>query len=465
MFLTYKHNPLHKSMIILGFSMLFFTSCKKFLDKKAVSSFNTPTDLQDLQEILDYAPIMNERLTPSFGESSADVYFLLQSDYDRLSSRDQKVYIWVPADYDYQNDWSESYAGVYNANYCLETINGISLNAENEAQWKNVKGSALFYRAHNFLNLLWNYSKAYDEATSGTDLGIALRTSSDFNQPSIRSSVAEGYSKIISDIKESLQFLPATPIHKYRPSRPAAFALLARAYLSMRKYDSAFKYSDLTLQMQNSLIDYKNSSDPDIAFPFSSTSPPFVRFNRETIFYSEMNTLSPLLSANRARIDSNLYLSYESNDFRKSAFFRINGSYQRFKGSYTANGGTFFTGIATDEVFLMRAECYARSGNRAAALNDLNTLLSKRYNSSFVPVNTPDNNTTLDRILLERRKELLFRGLRWMDIKRLNKEGANIILKRYINGQNYLLQPNANYYALPLPSDIVNMTGMAQNPV
>jgi len=56
------------------------------------------------------------------------------------------------------------------------------------------------------------------------------------------------------------------------------------------------------------------------------------------------------------------------------------------------------------------------------------------------------------------------RGLRWMDIKRLNKENRNITIKRLIGGQEFTLSPNANYYALPLPNDIIQLTGMQQNP-
>jgi starch-binding outer membrane protein, SusD/RagB family len=63
----------------------------------------------------------------------------------------------------------------------------------------------------------------------------------------------------------------------------------------------------------------------------------------------------------------------------------------------------------------------------------------------------------------ERRKELTMRGLRWIDIKRLNKEGAGIVLKRLIGDKTYTLQPNDPRYALPLPADIILNTGMQQN--
>jgi hypothetical protein len=51
-----------------------------------------------------------------------------------------------------------------------------------------------------------------------------------------------------------------------------------------------------------------------------------------------------------------------------------------------------------------------------------------------------------------------------MDVKRLNKEGASIIMTRSVNGTIYELAPNSAGYALPIPEDIVNLTGILQNP-
>src|SRR5258705_9700477 len=191
---------------------------------------------------------------------------------------------------------------------------------------------------------------------------------------------------------------------------------------------------------------------------------PFKKFNAETIFYSEMGQTNNIAHPVFGKIDTVLYAQYDTNDLRKTAFFILDNGYQKFKGSYTQNIGTFFTGISTAEMYLTRAECYARAGLKGPALEDLNLLLSNRYKASFVPVQAATANDALTRILLERRKELVMRTLRWIDIKRLNKSGANIILTRVMGGQTYTLLPNADYYALPLPTDIINLTGMPQNP-
>ena len=64
----------------------------------------------------------------------------------------------------------------------------------------------------------------------------------------------------------------------------------------------------------------------------------------------------------------------------------------------------------------------------------------------------------------ERRKELAFRTLRWNDIKRWNLEGDDLVLSRTINGETTVLQPNSLRYALAIPEDVIERSGLQQNP-
>ncbi len=112
----------------------------------------------------------------------------------------------------------------------------------------------------------------------------------------------------------------------------------------------------------------------------------------------------------------------------------------------------------------MRAECHARLGHAAQALNDLNTLLRHRWKAgTHIPVQESDPQKLLALILDHRREELPFRGLRWTDLRRLNKGGNSRTLVRNLNGNSYSLEPGNNRYTLPIPNDIIGMTGMLQN--
>ncbi len=311
-------------------------------------------------------------------------------------------------------------------------------------------------RAKAFLQAVNIWSPAYDAATAQTDMGIPLRLNTDFNEPATRPSVQQTYDQLLTDFKEAIPLLPVTPVHPARASKPAVYGLLARAYLSMRKYPKAGEYADSALQLNSALLDYNNLN--------ASATFPVPPFNAEILLWNTAFQL-PLVQA-YAKVDSILYRSYAANDCRKTVLYSINADGSiAFKGTYIATNGAQFTGIATDEIYLMRAEAFARAGNTSAALTDLNTLLQKRMKTgTFVPVTASSPAAALTLVINERRKELPFRGIRWMDIKRLNREDAAITLTRFINNTMYKLLPNEPRYALPIPEYVISISGMPQNP-
>ena len=437
---------------------LFLFSCKKYLDKKPDQELVIPSTLFDLQALLDNHSNMITKGV-SWGEASADNYYISDVVYQTSITESQELYTWQLKKYNrYPNDWANLYIPVYYSNLVLEILPDISKTVINAEAWDNVKGTSLFHRSRSYLHGSFLFANAWDNATAATDYGMVLRNTTDFNLPSVRASLHETDNQLIADFKEAATLLPDNPVHVIRPSKAAAYGYLARAYLSMRKYDSCFKYANLALQIKNSLMDYNK-----IQVSASSTRT-FTRFNEEVVFQSQITFSLPSFSTSRARVDSILYLSYDANDLRKKLFFLPQSDGYRFRGTYDGFND-FFNGLATDELYLMRAESRARTGDANGAMDDLNTLMVKRWKAgTFIPfvANTPAK--ALKIILEERRKELLFRGLRWMDIKRLNKEGADIQLTRKVQGNIFTLAPNDKRYALPLPDDLVTTFGIPQNP-
>lgn len=442
---------------ILPIYIVLCSGCSKFLDSKPDKQLAVPSTLQDLQALLDNNSVMNK--SASLGIGSADDYYLTDANWASLESpADQQTYIWGDeVIYDNAtNDWETDYQIVYTANTILESLNTISISDINKKNWENIKGSALFFRALAFHDLSTIWSVSYDSLTAGTDLGIPLRLSSDFNEKSVRSTVKDSYSQILEDLMAALPLLPQNVTWPTRPSKQAAYGLLSRIYLAMRNYKMSLLYADSCLAINSNLMDFNNLS--------LRASYPISRFNSEVIFHSSI--LQPALLGNsRAFTDSNLYNMYGSNDLRRDVYFKTIGSeIHSFKGSYNQSN-ILFSGIATDEIILNKAECNVRLGNINDAMNNLNTLLINRWRSgTFVPISSiSDSQQALNLVLEERRKELVMRHTRWMDIKRLNKEGKIIIPKRFLNGQFYQLEPNSPKYALPIPIYVVQLSGIQQN--
>lgn len=440
----------------LLFLSLTFSSCKKFLDAKPDKKLVVPSNTTDLQAVLDNTNILNAYY-PYFVEIGCDDYFITTADWLARTASEKNGYIWGSDVFNESpnNDWSFPYAVVYNANVVLDELKDLGASAGKQQDIDNVRGEALFFRSFAFYNLLQVFAKPYSADSADLQWGIALRLNSNFNEPTVRATLKQSYDQLIGDAKEAVGLLPATQSLKTRPSKTAAYALLARTFLSMSDYVNAGLYADSALQLNNSLLDY------NILKP--SDARPLPLFNTEDIFHSIFITTNSINIL--SKVDSVLYHSYDSNDLRLKLFFKNNndGTFS-FKGSYDHSSRSF-NGFATDEMFLIRAECFARAENISAAMNDLNTLLVKRWKTgTFIPFTAIDKNDALNQILGERRKELLMRGLRWPDLRRLNKEPQfAITLTRFVDNQVYYLYPNDSRYVFPIPNLIIQMTGIPQN--
>src|SRR5690606_25537193 len=103
-------------------------------------------------------------------------------------------------------------------------------------RYREIKGAAYFFRAWHFFNLLQVYSAPYDSQTANTDLGIVLKLSADVNEHVRRSTVEMCYAQILDDLEYATSLLPPTSFVASRPNLAAAYALLARVYLSRFDY-------------------------------------------------------------------------------------------------------------------------------------------------------------------------------------------------------------------------------------
>ena len=454
-----------KPLKILYFLMnlifiLLNVSCKKeWLNGKPNQSLTIPSTVADYQALLDNSEVMNQNYSSLYMLGDGDFY-VSDTRYNGLTPPEMGAYIWSDTKDFYggeQNyDWQATYTIVLNANVVLDGLNTISVNSQNLNTYNNAKGSALFYRSLCFYTLAQEFCKPYNSLTSNNDLGLPLRTSANINIALSRSSVQQTYDQLIGDLLTAVPLLPVSQSHITRPSKAAAYGLLSRVYLSQNNYGKALLYADSSLQINNKLMDFNNLS-ASAAFPIS-------RFNNETLFYYDLGEWLAFRQT-RLIVDSNLYKSYNGNDLRSKIYFVAESSGYSFKGSYDGDQ-LLFGGLATDEMYLNRAESFARTGNITAAMSDLNTLLKSRWltgtYNTLVAANAGD---ALALILTERRKELCFRGLRWTDLRRLNTDTRfQTTLTRFVSGQSYSLIPNSPKYVLPIDDYEIQIGGLQQNP-
>lgn len=457
-------------LLLLILNSVLVLSCHKndFLGKTPNSSLLIPSTLTDFQSLLDNDQVMG--FVPALGELSADNYFMDDALWQTTGNRVQNAYIWKPDIFDgdgSDEDWNNPYQQVYYSNVVLDGLVDIKTDNSNFDTWNSVKGQALFTRAFALYNVAQVFAPVYDGVTAAIDSSIPLRLTQDVQAQTTRSTMKQTYDQITGDLRVASNLLPAnvSMTNINRASRPAAQALLARVYLSMRKYDSAEIYADSVLLTNTGLLDYNNYSSSRSAIPFSRQNTEIL-YQASFVNYASFSQVLTGYGYSGCYIDSTLIHSYQPDDLRPGLYYYLAGVKDSFglKGSYA--GSLFpFGGLATDEIYLIRAECRARDNNKSGAANDLNALLVNRWKTgSFTGYDFITAQEALDTVISERRKELPFRGLRWSDLRRLNKEGANITLFRKINGGIDSLAPNSKLYVLPIPPDVLLLGGISDNP-
>lgn len=441
--------------VILGLGIIL-SSCERYLDLKPDKSQVVPATLQDCQALLNNG--INGEFLPQAVEVSSDDYVLNSSGFNTMSLEDRQTSIWQ-ADAQVQfGNWSGPYKRIQVANQILETLSKITPSVSQQTEWSRINGAALLLRSMSFFSLAQAFTLPYDPAAADQELGIPLKLTPSLSEAISRGTVQQTYDRILTDLQEAVTLLPDRQPSDISsrtipmPVRAAAQAALARVYLSMGDYPNALLHADACLQRYSTLIDYKDL-DADSYVPLEA-------YNAEVLYSYHSGGNVPF---GNGRILPAIYQMYVTDDLRKDIFFgpditepfAFTGSYQPYN---------IFAGLATDEVYLIRAECRARAGNTTLAMADLNLLRSKRWDNNFTPLVAATAQEALDLIIAERRKELVYRGLRWFDLRRLNKDPRYAVtLTRTIDGQMYTLPPNDLRYALPIPREVLEREDLPQN--
>lgn len=432
--------------------MVFFCGCSKFLDEKPSQKLATISTKEDLWALLNNENIFNSMSL--VGEDLSDNYYLMEDTWNSIANiSTRNKYTWEVSEND-DIAWSMLYLRVYYANVVLE--NALAIKAKlGDKDFREISGTAKFYRSLSFFELMTLFSLPYIGNENSDKLGISLRLSADIDKKFPRSSIKECYEKIIADLKESEDELPALTSIKTRPSKLAVKALLARIYLSIGNYDEAFEFSRRVLEERSDLLDYSKIN--------GEVETPFKRYNLEVIHWT--SNYSELLTQQNCFVDTLLYNTYQDGDYRKKLYFREESNNKvKFRGTFAEDITLHFTGSTTAEMYLTFAEASLKvNGKKNEGKDKLNYFLKFRYHLDELP-KLPENDSELRNFILnERRKEFIFRNRRFEDVRRLNLEGDNIIFVRRLAGREYKLTPKSSKYALLIPLEAIKYSGFVQN--
>lgn len=450
-----------RNIASLLFLLLFIQACgKQWLEAKPDKSLVVPKTIQDFQALLDNSTLLfNINQASGLGEVSAGDFYITYNSWQSaaLSTQEKSAYTWARTVDFYKgeksNEWIEAYKRILSANVVLEGIQKINPTSAEQQDWNNVKGSALFFRAFDFFNLAQEYCVAYTASMASQKLGLPLRLEYDVNVTSKRSNLQQTYDRIIADLNEAGNLLNSKPQFKTQPSKEAVYALLARVHLTMENYNEARLYADDALKIQSELVDYAKLNAASLF--------PLAKFNPEVIFHSTF--VYNIMYPSRLLVQPDLYSTYADEDCRKTILFTTNSNGVTYKGSYNGDRN-LFGGLSTNELYLIRAECNVRVGKAKEALTDLNFLMRNRWKTSYQDLVINDPEILLNYILKERRKELVFRGIRWQDLRRLNKDSRfAVTLTRTLNGVTYTLKPDDKRYVFPIDEEEIRLSGIEQN--
>jgi len=308
--------------------------------------------------------------------------------------------------------WTTTYNQIYSANAVLEGVSASASLAATDKQ--QLTGEALFVRAllHFYLANVYG--------------NVPYITTTDYeqNRVAVRLPVASVYTQVKADLEQAIAFLPQDYLtsDRTRPNVYAAHALLARVNLYAGLWDEASNEASAVL---NNTVLYANETNLDNVFLTDSTSTVwqlatgFVGGNtlEATTFNFTMGP--PPLSA----LTTSFMASFEAGDQRKvhwtaSVTDGTSTWYHPFKYKATVAGTTSEYSIVfrLGELYLIRAEARAHSGDLIGAKDDLNVV---RHLAGLGDTPALTQSELLDAVLQERRVELFTEfGHRFFDLKR-----------------------------------------------
>ncbi|MFT3827437.1 MAG: RagB/SusD family nutrient uptake outer membrane protein [Chitinophagaceae bacterium] len=470
--------------IIVAGMMTLTTSCKKsFLEVLPKGSVIAGT-ADDYGRLLTNATLLNISANPQV--MLGDDVIAIKSYFDAATTREQRLFRWDDEVYEPEENAPELDGLMTNIYLYNKIINEVMSADGPDTQKKSLRAEALTGRAWTLFLLINFYGKPFTSATAAQDPGFPLVNSADVTLVNFtRASVQDVYNQIVSDLETAIPDLPAKLTVRLRMSRPLGKALLGKVYVFMQEFDKALPlfnsaFDDLAQSaITVKLYNYNQTFATGGSFlPIAALGGPTL----PTHAANEENIFSRQFSNTYAYFVNTFVMSPSTSVLFKSSDLRL-----KFYATKAYPSGTLPTnayrrvgplltqvGFVLPDLYLLRAECFARSGQLTKATDDLLTLRKNRMPDAdaAIPADTSADKVKLVSFIMEERlREFAVQGYRWFDMRRISVDplltglqfSHKLMTADGVLSASYSLKPERLVLRFP-PKVMAQNPGMANNP-
>ncbi|MFD2556258.1 RagB/SusD family nutrient uptake outer membrane protein [Sphingobacterium tabacisoli] len=428
-------------LVSIGILVGFLSSCNNFLEVKP-KGIIIPDKIEDYEGML-----FSQQMTLAFPPEllyTTDDFFDLYDEYNRSSQANS--YYWRPGldpnELEPPVIWGPYYTLIYHCNVIISQVPNTTNGSDSQKQ--QLVAEAKVNRASAYFHLLTAFAKAYDPQTAASLPGVPLVNSTNVTDAiPQRATLQEVVDLILNDTESSIEHLPKVNKNGYRVTQKGALGLLTRVHLYLGNYEKSLSFADRTLANPHTLMDYNDYNDV-YELPEEEVGPECVWMQGSSDYSVPLFML----------YSDDLKSYYNSDDLRYFLFSETNNN----GIFYVSPAGRSNLGISYPEIYLSKAEALARGGKVAEALEIVNNLRKKRIlKAAYVPLSANDKEAALKVVLAERRRELAFKGPRWMDMKRLDRENRMPTVQRIdpANGKVMAtLAPGSKQYTFQIPARV-----------
>lgn len=475
----YRLSPVYSLLLVIGL-LISNIGCRKSIEVKApTTSLNAAnvyaadaTAAAVLTGIYAEMSQSNANIGLTVGLTSLSLFPALSADELMLYNLSNDKY------FDYYSNrltntvgdfWNTIYPIIFTTNAAIEGLNNATSLTPSVKQ--QLMGEAKFMRALCYFYLVNLYG----------DIPLAVSTDYEVNRQLPRTPQEKVYQQIILDLKEAQELLNVNYVEsdvvtsrsttdRVRPTKWAATALLARAYLYTGDFNNA--------EIQSTAV-----INHTALYSLPALNEVFQKNSREAIW--QLQPVWPDIPSNTGEgaffilpdtgPDDNLYPvylsdsvvnSFEEGDLRKADWVgsvNVEGTtyYYPYKykiGAVYADITEYIMVLRLGEQYLIRAESRAQLDNISGAAADLNVI---RTRAGLLGTTATTKATLLTAIQHERRVELFTEwGHRWLDLKRTHTVDA--VMSEVTPQKGGTWSTNWQWYPIPI-DDLQKNPNLEQN--